>query len=504
MNDSPRPPDFLQGGGAMGERIRAFDWHSHPLGPPAQWPPALRMAISLCLHSSFPTAIYWGPDFHLLYNDAWAPIPAEKHPQVLGKPAREAWPDIWDIVGPQFQQVFDTGDGMAVYERMLPMVRGGLPRETWWNYSLTAIRQADHGIGGIFNQGNDITDVVHARRERQLEIDRWRELFRQAPAPVALLRGPQHVFEFINDAYRQLVGGRDLVGKPVAEALPEIIAQGFVDLLDGVYRSGEAYLGSSAAVKLQRRPGQPAEDCVVDFVYQPVRNGGGEVDGVFVLVTDVTDRARAEAALRLSHWQLGEERARLASLIEAEQRAQKALRLFNETLEAHVKKRTEQLSEALRQQQLAADRLRATFETQMIYQGFVELDGTLRDTNGASLAAIGARLADVVGRRFWDTPWFTGTPGAPQAIRQAVEAAAGGLPVQMPLTLELPIGRRQLHVSLRPAANERGEIVGIVPEAIDVTEWTAAAQSILLADVRAPSARLPIAAAAPSRAVEAP
>lgn len=65
-------PDFLQGGREMGERLRSFDWASHPLGPPESWPQALRMAISLCLNSSFPTCVYWGPECCLLYDDAWS------------------------------------------------------------------------------------------------------------------------------------------------------------------------------------------------------------------------------------------------------------------------------------------------------------------------------------------------------------------------------------------------------------------------------------------------
>lgn len=338
----------------MGERIRAFDWASHPLGPPEGWPQALRMATSLCLNSSFPTAIYWGPDLYLLYNDAWSEIPAERHPGVLGLPARQAWSDIWDIVGPQLEQVMRTGEGVAMYEEMLPMVRGGLPRETWWNYSFTAIRNADHSVGGIFNQGNDITAVVHARRERQAEVERWRELFRQAPAAVALVRGPDHVFEFANDAYVRLVGGRSIQGQPVRAALPEVEAQGFVKLLDGVYRNGVPYVGKSVQVKLQQEGGE--SDHVLDFIYQPVRDPAGEVDGILVLVTDVTDRAKAEAALRLSNWQLGEERARLAALIEAEQRARQALRRFNDTLEAQVKQRTAELTRALEAQKAAAAR----------------------------------------------------------------------------------------------------------------------------------------------------
>src|SRR5206468_9547741 len=110
---------FLEGGGAMGERIRAFDWAAHPLGAPERWPEALRMAISLCLNSSFPTAIYWGPDFHVLYNDAWSVIPADKHPWMLGQPAAVGWADIWDIVGPQFRRVLDAGESFALYEQML-------------------------------------------------------------------------------------------------------------------------------------------------------------------------------------------------------------------------------------------------------------------------------------------------------------------------------------------------------------------------------------------------
>lgn len=453
----------------MGERIRAFDWRSHPLGPPESWPPALRMAISLCLNSSFPTAIYWGEEFHILYNDAWSEIPADKHPWILGKTAREGWADIWHIVGPQFEHVLAEGHGVALYEQMLPMVRGGAVRETWWDYSLTPIRDADHAVRGIYNQGNEITELVRARRERQQELDRWREILRQAPAAVALLQGPRHHFEFANEAYLQLVGNRAVVGKPVAEALPEIADQGFIRLLDGVYRSGEAYIGKGAAIKLQRQPGGPIEDCVMDFIYQARRGSSGEIDGVFVLVTDVTDRARAEAALRLSNWQLGEERARLASVIEAEQRAQQALRRFTDALEGHVNQRTAELRRALEKQNDVADRLRATFQTDLIFQGFMDLDGTLLDANPVSLAAIGKSLRDVVGQPFWETAWFTETPGISEVIRQGVETARRGQVVRSTLDVKLPDGWRRFLFSIRPVYNARQDVVGLVPEAMELS-----------------------------------
>lgn len=452
----------------MGERIRQFDWASHPLGEPAHWPPALRMAMSLCLNSSFPTAIYWGPEMHLLYNDAWSEIPADKHPGVLGLPAREAWDDIWHVVGPQFEHVMRTGEGQALYEQMLPMLRRGQVRETWWNYSLTAIRQADHSVGGIFNQGNEITEVVQARALRQAEIERWRALFLQAPAPVALLSGPRHVFEFANEAYLALVGERDVLGKAVVDALPEVAEQGFVTLLDGVFGTGEPYIGRSITVKLVHRPGQAPSDRVLDFIYQPVRDGGGEVTGIFVLVNDVTERAQAEAALRLSNWQLGEERARLGALVEAEQRAQTALRRFNDTLEAQVRQRTQDLTRALEAQNEAADRLRATFRTGLIYQGFLDVDGILLDANPMSLAGIQRPLEEVRGKAFWETPWFTATPGLPEVVKRAVATARRGEHVKSVLEANLPAGRKTFEFHLRPAFDAQGRVIGLVPEAVEI------------------------------------
>ena len=282
----------------MGRRIREYDWDSHPLGNPHYWPPALQMAISLCLNSNFPTAVYWGEEQYVLYNDAWSVIPAERHPAALGRAAAELWWDIWAEVGPDFRRVYETGTGVAQYEIMLPMVRAGKACETWWNYSLTPIREPGGRVGGIFNQGHEITEAVLARRARQAEVERWKEVFRQAPAPIALLRGPDHVYEVVNEAYAGLVGHRQLIGRTVAAALEEIEAQGFIKLLDDVYRTGQPFIGSGVVLKLQRRADSAPEEVVLDFIYQPLRDENGEIEGIFVLANDVTQRARAEDALR--------------------------------------------------------------------------------------------------------------------------------------------------------------------------------------------------------------
>lgn len=156
---------------AMRERISAFDWPSTPLGPMESWPAPLRLALNLAEHSAFPTSIYWGPEFRLLYNDAWAPIPADRHPWALGRAAEEVWADIWQVIGPQFRQVWETGEGLSAFEQMLPMVRDGVPQETYWNYSLTPIVDESGNVAGLFNQGNEITTAVINERRLSFQVD---------------------------------------------------------------------------------------------------------------------------------------------------------------------------------------------------------------------------------------------------------------------------------------------------------------------------------------------
>ena len=155
---------FLAGGGEMGALIRAHDWSASTFGLPDTWPPELRAAISICLGSSMPTAVYWGPDLRLIYNDAWAPVPAEKHPWALGRAAREVWYDIWDVIAPHFRDVQATGVGFSTFDQQLLMQRGGGVEETYWNYSLTAIRDDRGAVVGVLNQGHETTARVLGER----------------------------------------------------------------------------------------------------------------------------------------------------------------------------------------------------------------------------------------------------------------------------------------------------------------------------------------------------
>ncbi|MET0387870.1 MAG: ATP-binding protein, partial [Polyangiales bacterium] len=139
-----------------------------------------------------------------------------------------------------------------------------------------------------------------------LDARRLLELFNQAPGFLCYLDGPSHVFELANSAYYQVVGHRELLGKPVREALPEVVDQGFIELLDRVRETGEPFVGHAVRLNLQRAPNTPLEDVFVDFVYQPIVVNE-RVIGILVQGQDVTElkrveaqRAAAQAALRES------------------------------------------------------------------------------------------------------------------------------------------------------------------------------------------------------------
>jgi signal transduction histidine kinase len=465
---SRRDFPYLGQSGEMVELIRAFDWDGTSLGAPSRWPDSLRTALSICLGSHIPTAIWWGPEQIQFYNDAYRPmLGASKHPGALGSPARLTWPETWSALGPMAEQVLTHGETLKGDDLPFMLDRNGYRELCFFTFSQSPIREADGSITGMFaaaiettsrvlaerrqafhlnladrlrglnspheitgiackllgeqmlatrvgytdveestgmllvKQGwtdgsvpsiigqtllmasfgrhvvaevsagrtlllNDVTtdprsaDSVEAYRKlgvqavlvvplvrgdklisvvavssaeprrwtkedvtlaedaaertrsavergiaelalkRQLEMerDRLHALFDQAPGFMAVLRGPDHVFELVNGAYHRLVGERDLLGKPVREALPEATGQKFFERLDQVFRSGKAFSALDASLMVRQFPDAAPVQRYVDFIYQPVIDAEGAVTGIFVEGYDVTERKLAGDALR--------------------------------------------------------------------------------------------------------------------------------------------------------------------------------------------------------------
>jgi PAS domain S-box-containing protein len=291
---------FLSGGGEMGALMRAHDWSSSPLGPTEYWPQSLRSVVSLMLTSKFPMFIAWGPQLAFLYNDGYRPIFGAKHPHALGLPFREVWSEIWPDLEPLVTKAL-AGEATFHEDLHLVMERNGFPEDTWYTFSYSPVRDETGGIAGMFCACTETTQEVKSRAALKAEQDRLRELFKQAPGFMAMLRGQEHVFELANDAYLQLVGHRrDIIGKTAREALPEVEGQGFFELLDNVYATGQPFVGRSVRVGLQRKPESPVEERFVDVIYQSITDREGRVTGIFAEGYDVTERVQAEESLRES------------------------------------------------------------------------------------------------------------------------------------------------------------------------------------------------------------
>ena len=158
---------FLAGGGTMGARMRAHDWAATPLGPAEGWPQSLRSSVSTCLNCSFPILLWWGPDLVKLYNDAYVPIIGDKHPDALGRPGREVWPEIWDTIGPMLRRVTEYGEAAPADDLLLLLCRHGYSEECYFSFSYSPIHDESGGVGGIFCPVLETTaKVIGARRLR--------------------------------------------------------------------------------------------------------------------------------------------------------------------------------------------------------------------------------------------------------------------------------------------------------------------------------------------------
>ncbi len=163
-------PSFIVGGGATGALMRAMDWADTPLGPMSAWPQSLRTALSICVCSRFPIALFWGPEFVMLYNDDLLPmVGANKHPHAMGRPGLEVLAEIRDIIEPMLRRVSTTGDATWSEDLMLPLLRDDRQAESYFTFTYSPIRVESGGVGGVFCAVIETTArVIEERRLRLL------------------------------------------------------------------------------------------------------------------------------------------------------------------------------------------------------------------------------------------------------------------------------------------------------------------------------------------------
>ena len=175
--------------------------------------------------------LFWGPELVQLYNDDYGPSFGElgRHPAALGIRGKDCWTDIWDSIGPQLAQVMTTGEATWYEDQYLAIERNHGLEDTWWTYSYSPVYDDDGSIGGTLVVCQETTrrvvgerDLVRLLSEIEVERARLSDVFRRAPSFIVAFRDVDMRYEFVNEAYYRLVGHRDILGKPLLEAFPEI------------------------------------------------------------------------------------------------------------------------------------------------------------------------------------------------------------------------------------------------------------------------------------------
>ena len=387
-----------------GRLCRGIDWSHTPLGPLAQWPESLRCAVGMVLRQGIPQSLCWGPDLRQIYNDAYRAIMGDKHPAGLGRPVFENWAEVEADVGPLFTRVLA---GETVYFEDLPLqvYRNGGFQEACFTFSYSPVLTETGAVGGALINCFETTHQVAGRRAQaerdqllaalQIERSRLEGVFRQSPSFLAILRGPDDVFEMVNPAYERFIGeGRDVVGRPLFEALPEVRDQGFEKTHRHVRESGESVVIQGLRVMIGRTLGGPLEERFMDVTYLPLREADGSNDAVIAHGSDVTDHVRARRATEEANARLQDQALELEltnqqlqdNAVELEQQAEEL-----QSTAAHLEERGEE-AEAARRTVAAI--------VEAVTDGFIAFDRDLRFTyvNRRAAELWGRPVSELLGR----------------------------------------------------------------------------------------------------------
>lgn len=145
-----------------------MDWATSPLGAAAAWTPALRNALDLALQTRFPVTLFWGPEFVLVYNEAYVELIGDKHPTALGRPARDVFPEAWNTIGPMMQTVLAGNGATWVEDEKVPLWRNGRLEECWFTFSYSPVRGEDGAVEGVMDIATETTRQVLALRRLEL------------------------------------------------------------------------------------------------------------------------------------------------------------------------------------------------------------------------------------------------------------------------------------------------------------------------------------------------
>src|ERR1035437_1596312 len=362
----------IVGVGEMAELVRSHDWSSTPLGPIEGWSRELVAIVNLTLCSPAPARTLWGPDMILIYNDGYRPIPGKRHPEALGKPAQEVYKESWSIVGPLLEEAYATGTTFPTRRSSDLIDSGSGVRDFSLDYTFSPVFE-EGKIAGLFGLLQDVTGEVMATRDLRESEARATRVLQSIGDAVIVTDSEARVVQ-MNRVAENLTGWRleEAKGDPLQQVF-HIVDEGTREPVESpaekVRRLGTAVELANHTILIHKDGSETA----IDDSGAPVLDDNGALAGIVLVFRDIT-RQRAEA-------------------------------------------------EALRE---SAARLKAMYTTSLGYIGLLTPEGVIVDCNRTSLEFSGTDRTEVVGKSMADSPWFAGTPGAPEALRAAMARAAAG------------------------------------------------------------------------------
>ncbi len=286
----------------MAELVRAHDWSSTPLGPIEDWSETLFLSANLMLACAFPSLVFWGKELVQLYNDAFIPLLAERHPSGLGQTAQECWWDAWQIVGPNLKRVMNEGETVFHENTIVPIVRDGRLQDIRWTYSYSPIFGAYGDALGVLVVCQDITREMSAAQELREIGKKTRESAKRLGELAAIIASSDDVIlskdlngiiTSWNDAGTRIFGylPEEIIGASILKLIPEHLHSDEKTILENI-RAGRRIEHFETV-----RRAKDGRLIDVSLTVSPIKDEEGRVIGASKILRDVSSRKRIEQSL---------------------------------------------------------------------------------------------------------------------------------------------------------------------------------------------------------------
>jgi PAS domain S-box-containing protein len=297
-----KPASLIHSKNRMAELIRVHDWSSTPLGPIEDWSEALLLSANLMLSCAFPSLVFWGKELVQLYNDAFIPLLAERHPSGLGQTAQECWWDAWQIVGPNLERVMNVGETVSHENTVVPILRDGRLQDIRWTYSYSPIFGKDADVLGVLVVCQDVTREMTAAEKLRESEEETREKAKRLGELAAIVASSEDVIiskdlngiiTSWNNAATRVFGysPEEIIGAPILKLIPEHLHSDEKTIIENI-RAGRR-IEHFETIRLAK-DGRLLE---VSLTISPIKDEEGRVIGASKILRDISSRKRIEQSL---------------------------------------------------------------------------------------------------------------------------------------------------------------------------------------------------------------